>query len=192
MQYLPGQAIYNPSNNCLGAILVLSGVLRTYLLSPDGRELTLFRTREGETYLLTASCVLQSISFHTQVDAEEHSEILLIPSGLYSTLVEKDVQIECDSYKMLLGSFSDVVSSIERMIFLTLEQRLASFLLDEADSNDSDCISMTHEQIAVNIGSARVAVNRSLNGMAKQGLLELYRGGVRLVDKQALRLLLTD
>ena len=186
LQYRQGQQIHSSHSHCLGAILVLKGVLRTYLLSPDGREMTLLRTRAGESYLLTAACVLESISFDTQVDAEEDTDILLVPSSVYSTLVAADPRIECDSYKMLLDSFSDVITSIERLVFLSLEQRIASFLLDEASSAGADCVNMTHEQIAVNIGSARVAVNRSLNAMAKQGLLELFRGGVRLADKEAL------
>lgn len=186
LQYQPGQQVHRVQDQCLGVLLVLSGVFRTYLLSPDGREMTLFRTRAGETYLLTASCVLEAISFETQVEAEEYTETLLIPSTVYSTVVEKNVNVKCESYKLLVDGFSEVVSSIERLVFLSLEQRLASFLLDEAAGSGEDTIHMTHEQIAVSIGSARVAVGRSLKVMAEQGLVTLFRGGIRLMDKGAL------
>lgn len=186
LQYQPGQQVQHTSGQCLGVLLVLSGVLRTYLLSPDGREVTLYRTRPGETNLLSASCVLASISFETHVEAEEHTEALLVPSGVYSAIVEQNLLVECDSYKLLMEGFSEAVSSIERLVFLSLEQRLASFLLDESAKNNEDTVNMTHEQIAVNIGSARVAVGRSLKSMAEQGLVSLFRGGIHLLDKKAL------
>lgn len=190
LQYRQGQQLRSAGTQCLGVLLVLSGTLRTYLLSPDGREMTLSRTRSGETYLLTASCVLESISFDTHVDAEEDCEVLLIPSDVFSVLVEQNLQVECDSYKMLADGYADVVSSIERLIFLSLEQRIASFLLDESAETGAGQLQMTHEQIAVSIGSARVAVNRALHQMAKKGLVELSRGSIRLADKAALYRLL--
>lgn len=162
LQYESGQMVHSVDAQCLGVLLVLTGVLRTYLLSPDGREMTLYRTRFGETYLLTASCVLDSISFDTQVEAEEYCEVLLIPSDIYSKIVEKNLLVECESYKLLVNGFSEAVASIERLVFLSLEQRLASFLLDECEKTNGDTVRMTHEQIAISIGSARVAVGRSL------------------------------
>lgn len=186
LQYQPGQQVLPPDTQCLGALLVLHGVLRTYLLSPGGRELTLSRTRAGETYLLTAACALDAISFETQVEAEEYCEVLLIPSRIYSGLVHQNIQVECASYKLLIEGYDEVVSSIERLVFLSLEQRLASFLLDESANISSPVISMTHEQIAASIGSARVAVSRTLKTMEKNSLVELLRGGIRILDKSAL------
>lgn len=192
LQYHQGQQLRSAGTQCLGVLLVLRGTLRTYLLSPDGREMTLSRTRADEAYLLTASCVLESISFDTHVDAEEESEVLLIPSDVFSILVQQNLQVECDSYKMLADGYADVVSSIERLIFLSLEQRIASFLLDESAETGCDRLQMTHEQIAVSIGSARVAVNRTLHQMTKKGLVELSRGSIRLVHKSALYQLLKN
>lgn len=186
LSFLPGQQVLTANSQCLGVILVLSGVLRSYLLSPNGRELTLSRVRAGETYLLTASCVLDAISFDTHVEAETTCEVLLLPSTIYSHLVEENIRVECSSYKLLIEGYGDVVSSVERLVFLTLEQRLASFLLDESASTSSNTIQMTHEQLASSIGSARVAVSRTLKSMEKQQLVELLRGGIRILNKQAL------
>jgi len=186
LQYQPGQQLLNANDQCLGVILVLKGILRTYLLSPNGREMTLYRTRAGETYLLTASCVLDTISFDTQVEAEEACELLLIPSSVYSRLIAGNIRVECSSYKLLIEGYSDVVTSVERLVFLNLEQRLASFLLDESVNSASATITMTHEQLAANIGSARVAVSRSLKDMEKQKLVELTRGEIHIINKTGL------
>ena len=186
LQYQQGQQLLNANTQCLGVLLVLKGILRTYLLSPNGREMTLYRTRAGETYLLMASCVLDTISFDTQVEAEEDCELLLVPSSIYSQLVAGNVNVECSSYKLLIEGYSDVVSSIERLVFMNLEQRLASFLLDEAVSSSSTTITMTHEQLAANIGSARVAVSRTLKDMEKQKLVALTRGEILIKNMSGL------
>lgn len=186
MHYAAGQHIWGGQMDCLGLLLVVEGILRAYLLSPDGKEITLYRTRAGEVCLMAASCVLQAISFETQVEAEVDSEAILIPIDVYATLLRSNVHFECDSYKLTAERFSDVVNGMERLVFLSLEQRIASFLLDEAAESQEDQVRMTHEQIAVHIGSAREVVSRALKGMASRGLVELFRGGVRIRDKTAL------
>lgn len=190
VRYRAGQQVRGGNMDCLGFIIVLSGMLRAHLLSPDGRDITLYRIRPGESCVLAASCVLDAVSFETQVDAEEDSEILLIPIDVYSLLIRNNIYVECATYKMATERFSDVVAGVERLVFMSLEQRIVSFLLDEASQTGSGEVHMTQEQIAVNIGSAREAVSRALKSMAEQGLVELFRGGVRLIDKTALYQLL--
>lgn len=186
LRYGAGQPVRSGNRDCLGLIYVASGILRAYLLSPDGKEITLYRVKEGDICLLAASCVLDSISFDTQVDAEEDTEFLLIPADVYAELMENNICVQRDTYKLATERFSDVVAGFERLVFLTLEQRLTAFLLDEASEQNSDTIHMTHEQIATHIGSAREAVSRSLKRLASEGQVEMFRGGVHLKDKPAL------
>lgn len=181
-----GQHVRGGDMDCLGLILVKRGVLRAHLLSPDGKEITLYRIRAGEFCLLSASCVLDAVSFETHVDAEQDSEILLIPADAFAALLNGNIHVERDVYRLGMERFSEVVAGLERLVFFSLEKRIASFLLDEAANNASDTVQMTHEQIAVLIGSAREAVSRTLKGMAARGLVELFRGGVRLLDRPAL------
>ena len=181
-----GQHILGGNNDCLGFIRVVEGILRAYLLSPDGREITLYRIKAGDTCMLSASCILDAISFETQIVVEEDCDAFVIPNNVYSILTKNNIYVECDSYKMAMERFSDVVSGMERLVFLNMEQRIISFLLDEVSENGIDTIQMTHEQIAVNIGSAREVVSRSLKNMATKGWIELFRGGVRLLDRSSL------
>ncbi len=184
--YQAGQTIRGGHGDCLGLVIVVRGVLRAYLLSPNGREITLYRMKAGDSCVLAASCVLDAISFETMVDAEEDSEILLLPIDVYASLMKNNLYVERDTYKMATERFSDVVAGLERLAFMNLEQRLISFLLDETADNGSDTLHMTHEQIAVNIGSAREVVSRTLKSLAARGWVELFRGGVRLKDKATL------
>lgn len=189
-RYTKGQVVCGGHTDCLGLVLMIQGVLRTYLLSPDGKEVTLYRVRDGEPCVMAAACVLHSISFETHVEAESDAEALIIPIDAYSALMNNNPHVKAYSYEMATARFSDVVAGMERLLFMSLEQRLAAFLLEEASEADSDTVRMTHEQIAASIGSAREAVGRTLKGMASQELVELFRGGVRLTDKAALQLLI--
>ncbi|MDR1629282.1 MAG: Crp/Fnr family transcriptional regulator [Oscillospiraceae bacterium] len=186
MQYHSGQLVRGESTDCIGLLMVVSGALRAYLLSLEGRAVTLYRVKAGETCVLAVSCVLDAISFDTQIEAEEDTEVVLIPIDIYSRLVRNNLAVECNSYKTAVERFSEVVAGVERLVFLNLEQRLTSFLLDESAQTGSDIINMTHEQLAVHIGSAREAVSRSLKSLATQRVVELFRGGVKLLDKKAL------
>ena len=182
-----GQQLYNGSGENLGLIMVNRGVLRTYLLSACGKRMTLYRIKEGEICVIAPFHEFYGPSSPVHVEAEVDCELLQIPTDVYSFLMDSNIHVERDTHKAAIERITDVVTGLERLAFLSVEQRVASFLLDEAEINGGDAIYRTHEQIAANIGSAREVVSRSLKTMAKQDLVELFRGGVRLVDADAIR-----
>lgn len=185
LRYQAGRLVRDGNRDCLGILLIQKGILRTYLLSEDGRQVTIYRQKQGDVCVLTASCVMDAVTFEMQVDAEEDTEVILIPIDVYGMLVRDNIHVECFSYRAATERFSDVVVGMERMVFLTLEQRLAVFLLDEAAQGET--VNMTHEQMASAIGSAREAVSRTLKQLAVSGAVELYRGGVRILDRGTLQ-----
>lgn len=181
-----GEHVHGGETDCLGVLLVLSGVLRTYLLSEDGKEATIYRLRRGDSCLLSASCIIDAINFEVHIDAEEETRVILIPTDAFSALSEANIYVENYQYKKITERFGDVISAMERMLFMSLEQRIAAFLIDELSQNGSSEVRLTHEQIARAIGSAREAVSRILKQMSASGSIELFRGGVRIVSKKAL------
>ncbi|NLL39807.1 MAG: Crp/Fnr family transcriptional regulator [Clostridiales bacterium] len=186
VSFRTGETVHGGDTDCLGVLVVLSGLLRTYLLSEDGKEATIYRLHPGDICMLAASCILDAVTFQVQIDCEEDCRAILIPTDVFSSISEENIYVECFSYMTVTERFSDVISAVERMLFMSLEQRLAAFLLDEMARSGSEEILMTHEQIARLIGSAREAVSRILKQMSLSGLLELRRGGVRILDKTAL------
>lgn len=182
VKYSAGESIHNTVNNCAGMFLVVSGELRTYILSDTGKEFTLFRLQKGGVCILSASCIFENITFDVFIDAETDCELLLINSQVLSRLHKQNPLIENHSLKLAIDRFSAVVKAMERMLFLTLERRLSVFLLGEAKKNKSADITLTHEQIAKYIGSAREVVSRTIKGFEKEGIVKLFRGGVRITD----------
>ena len=121
-----------------------------------------------------------------QIDAETDCDLLLLPAVPFSRLMKNNIYLENFIYKRTTEHFSDVIAGIERTFFMTLPQRIAAFLLDEAADTSSDEPTLTQEAIARSIGSAREAVSRSLKKMNKDGSIQISRGSIRILDKSRL------
>lgn len=186
VRYRAGDSIYSSGRECLGAVFILDGIMRTYLLSDEGKEVTIYRLREGDCCILAASCVLSAITFDVEIEAQTDCTGLVIPAGLLAAMSRENVYMDNFMYKETAKRFSDVVEALQQMIFLSLTQRVVSFLLDESAKSGSSAIVMTHEEIAKSIGSAREAVSRTLKQLAKSGFVSLNRGEIKLEKKAEL------
>ena len=185
-KYPKGSYIYSGDKDCLGLLYLTSGEIRTYLLSDEGREVTLFRLYPTELCVLATSSVISQISFETHMTAQKDTEVLIIPAGMVSLLKEQNIYVRCFLYELATQRFSDVMWSMQQILFQGLDRRLANFLLAEQERVGSDTIRMTHEQIALHISSAREAVARILKQFSEEGLVELKRGAIILCDREAL------
>jgi CRP/FNR family transcriptional regulator len=187
IRYEKGTCLSGSDDSCAGVFLVRSGTLRVYMLSEEGKDLTLFRLNPGDVCILSASCVLKMIRFEVLIEAEADCRILVINAGFFSELAERNVWVENFSYKIAAERFSDVIEAIQRILFMSVDKRLANFLLEEMETRGSDVIAVTHEQIARYIGSAREVVSRTLKSFYVLGAVELSRKGVKIIDKKLLR-----
>ncbi|HZJ78641.1 MAG TPA: Crp/Fnr family transcriptional regulator [Clostridia bacterium] len=187
MKFKKGENIHNANENCLGVILIKKGHLRTYMMSEDGRDITLFRLFEDDVCVLSASCIIDTITFDIFIDAEEDSELLLIKSDIFEKLAEKNIYIKNFQHEITSTRFSDVMWTMQQILFMSFDRRLAIFLMDEIAKNGKDEIKLTHEQIARYMGSAREVVTRMLKYFVGEGIVELSRGGVKIIDKNKLR-----
>lgn len=187
--YEKGTRVYSSERECQGMLFVMQGEMRTYLLSEEGREVTLFRIYPNDLCVLSASCVISQISFDTQMSAQKDTEALMIPPNIVLLLKEKNLSVRCFLYELATKRFSDVMWAMQQILFKRLDQRLALFLMQESQRLGTDTIHMTHEQIAQQISSAREAVARMLKQFSEDGLVELKRGAIRLLDQKGLKAL---
>ena len=187
--YKKGTPVYSSERECLGMLFVMQGEMRAYLLSEEGREVTLFRIYPNDLCVLSASCVISQISFDTQMSAQKDTEALIIPPNIVLFLKEKNISVRCFLYELATKRFSDVMWAMQQILFKRLDQRLALFLMQESQRLGTDTIHMTHEQIAQQISSAREAVARMLKQFSEDGLVELKRGAIRLLDQKGLKAL---
>ena len=185
--YPKGTTLHSGNQDCLGVLLVKSGVLRVYMLSEEGREITLYRLYKGDICILSASCILKSITFDVHIDAEADCELLQIKSDVFSELSSQNVFVENFSYRLTTDRFSDVMWTMQQILFMSFDKRLAVFLDEELDKTPDDTIRLTHEQVAKYMGSAREVVTRMLKYFSEEGIVQLSRGGIRILDRKKLR-----
>lgn len=185
--YQAGQSIHGEERECVGLICIVSGSIRIYILSEDGRDVTLYRLGVGDICILSASCILGSINFDVHIDAEVDTEVMLVSAPAVARLSADNIYVENFTNKLTAQRFSDVMWTIEQILFMSFDKRLAIFLLDESVRLGSDRIILTHELIARYMGSAREVVSRMLKYFEGEGLVSLHRGEVRLLDKKRLR-----
>ena len=184
--YLKGEAVHD-GGECSGLFVVASGRLRIYMLSEDGKEITLYRLSKGEVCMLSASCVIQSITFDVSVSAEEDTVCYRVSPMAFGEVLERCPDAKIYALETTVTRFSDVMWVMQQILFMSMDKRLAIFLLDESQSIGSDSISMTHEQIARHLGTAREVITRILKHLSSDGIIEVTRGGIVITDKKRLR-----
>ncbi len=175
------------NSGCTGLFIVKSGRLRLYMLSEEGKEITLYRLLPGEICMLSASCVLESITFDVFVEAEVPSDCYMIAASAFGEISARVPAAKIYALETAVGRFSDVMWIMQQVVFMSMDQRLALFLLEDAGINDQMLITMTHEQIARHLGTAREVVSRMLKRFAGDGVVEVSRKGIRILDMKKLR-----
>ena len=185
-EFSAGDLIHQPDIKCEGMIYILSGVLRVYMLSDDGREITLFRQYAGEHCVLSASCVIDAISFELFIEAETDATMYINDAPVLRKVAESNPYLNIFCQELALENFSDIMWTLQQVLFFSIDRRLAGFLLKESDTSNSTVVKSTHEQIATSIGSAREVVSRMLKRFSDDGYIKLSRGSVEILDRDSL------
>ncbi len=181
-----GQLVHGGGTGCTGLLAVSSGRLRAFVLSREGREVTLYRLLPGEVCLFSASCALHSVEFELTVSAERDSEFWLIPPDVFSRAMESSAAFAGYINGVMAERFSSVMWLMEQVIWQSMDRRLAGFLLEESAIEGGTELAITHEAIANHLGTHREVVTRMLNYLRGEGLVELGRGRVSLRDARGL------
>jgi CRP/FNR family transcriptional regulator len=188
-QVSKGTVVHDGSADCSGLMLISSGQLRAYLLSDEGREITLYRLFEMDICLFSASCVMQSVQFDIMIEAEKDSELWVIPPHIFQRLKNESAPMANYANDLMATRFSDVMWLMEQIMWKSFDKRLAAFLLEEAALEGSDQLKITHETIGNHLGNPREVVTRMLRYFQSEGMVSLTRGTVELTDEKKLRIL---
>ena len=181
-----GTHIHDSSAECLGLVMVKSGQLRAYILSEDGREITISRLFEYDTSLLSASCVMPDMQFNVMIEAEKDSEFWSIPACMFKNLVDESLAVSNYSRSLLSSNFSELMWLMEQIMWKSFDKRLAAFLLEEAAIEGDPVLKITHEKIANHLGTAREVVTRMLRYFQGEGMVKLTRGAIEITDEEKL------
>lgn len=185
--YEKGELIHRHDGNCLGLLYILSGRASVSMISDEGREVVLYRLEKEEICVMSAACVLRQITVDFHIEAETHTRILIVPAHTLETLIRENLRVESCVYKLATTRSSDIMWTLQQVLFYPVEKRLAEFLWTEFTKRKTNTLCITHEQLARYTGSAREVVTRTLKKFSSQGIVVLGRGTVTLTDKDQLR-----
>ncbi len=182
-----GTHIHDSSADCLGLVVLKSGQLRTYILSEDGREISISRLFEYDVSLLSASCVMPDLQLNVMIEAEKDSEFWSIPACLFKNLMDESAAVASFANSLMSSNFSELMWLMEQIMWRSFDKRLAAFLLEEKQLENCAELKITHEKIANHMGTAREVVTRMLRYFQTEGMVKLTRGSVEIVDETKLR-----
>ena len=181
-----GAVIHNGSMDCTGLLLVKSGRLRAYILSDEGREITIYRLFDRDMCLFSASCMMRSIQFEVTIAAEKDTDLWIIPVEVYQNIMAESAPLANYTNEIMATRFSDVMWLIEQIMWKSLDKRVAAFLLEEISIEGTDTLKITHEIIANHLGSPREVITRMLKYFQNEGMVKLSRGTVEITDAEKL------
>ena len=184
--YSAGTLIHRADSGCKGIMSIISGRLRVFCVSEEGREVTLYRVEKGDVCILSASCLMDSLIFDVLIEACDDTEVCLIPSAALHKIEEENPLVSLYIYKNATEKFSEVLWTIQQVLFMKIDKRLAQFLYDESIRQKSTLLLLTHEDVAKQIGSVREVVTKTLKYLAEEGIVSLGRGKIEITSKEKL------
>ena len=181
-----GAVIHNGDVDCTGLLLVRSGQLRAYILSDEGREITVYRLFDRDLCLFSASCMMRSVQFDLTIEAEKDTRLWVIPAEVYRQVMEQSAPAANYTNEVMAARFSEVMWLMEQVMWKSLDKRVAAFLLAEAAIEGTLLLRLTHESIANHLGTHREVVTRMLRYFQSEGMVRLSRGAVEIIDEKKL------
>ena len=178
VNYSKDDSLYSSDKNCIGFITVLTGTLRAFLTSDEGKEITLYRLEKGYSCILSASCIFKNIQFNINIDALENTEAIVLPSEYLQRLSQNNMSLNQYILDLTQSRFSEVMWIMQDIVFTSFDKRLIKYL----ESFNEKVIKVTHESIANDLGTAREVVSRMLKYFEKEGMVKLSRGSITIID----------
>ena len=181
-----GTVLHNGNLDCTGLLLIQHGQLRSYILSDEGREITLYRLFDRDICLFSASCMMRSIQFEMMIETEKDTALWIVPTEVYQSIMQESAPVSNFTNEIMATRFSEVMWLIEQIMWKSFDKRLAAFLLEESTLEGDNTLKLTHETIANHLGTAREVVTRMLRYFQTEGMVKLTRGAVEITDEAAL------
>jgi CRP/FNR family transcriptional regulator len=177
-----GQPVFAEATQCTHFPLVLDGTVRVRKLSPQGKELLLYRVEPGESCILTSSCLLGARDYTASAVAETDVHVLAMPRALFLELLGTVPSFRIEVFELFAARMTDLMALVDAVAFQKLDQRLANRLLGHGN-----VIETSHLQLAQELGSVREIVSRLLGEFAQRGALRLGRGRIEILNAALLR-----
>lgn len=179
-----GQDVFAAGDSVDAIPLLISGLVQVYQIGETGREVTLYRFRPGESCVLTANSILTKQFFPAIATVEEDAEALMIPADAFDEWVRDSDTWREFVFDLVSQRLASLMAIVDDVAFRRLDKRVATFLIDRGSNNNP--ISVTHQEIASELGSSREVISRIIEDFTSSGLVGSARGSIEITDFDAL------
>ena len=176
--------IFHQGESCNFFAFVFNGSIRVQKVAENGRELVLYRVGQGETCILTTAAILSHDAYSAEAITEAPVHALLFPATPFRQALLACAPLQSFVFRNFQHRIADLLSLIDSITFQRIDQRLARWLI----KTDLNLITMTHQEIARELGSAREVVSRTLKEFERKQWLKLSRGSIEIVDQKQLQI----
>lgn len=179
-----GTVVFHDGAECHDYLLILAGTVRVQKTFDDGHEIVLYRIRAGESCVLTTSCLLAGERYPAQAVTESEVSAVLIPARTFRDALAGTPGFREFVFEAYGHRITDLIVLVREVSFEHIDARLARRLLEKAAGET--VIAVTHQILAVELGTAREVISRQLRSFARRGWVHAKRGHIRLLDTKAL------
>lgn len=183
MKIPAGSQVFAEHQPCRGFPLLLEGSIKVVKQAASGRELLLYRVAPGGSCIISSSCLLGHSDYNARGIAETPLTLLALPVPSFATLMIESTLFRDFVFHLFAERISELMQLVEEVAFARLDQRLAKLIL----ARNEVSLSVTHQQLADELGSVREIVSRLLKGFAAQGLVSLGREQLSITDRDGLQ-----
>lgn len=177
-----GMLLHYGGRECAGVQIIRSGQARVFVTSLHGGEITLFRLVEGDVSILSAACMMKGMDIELDMELEADSVICTIPKSVYKKIHDENTAVKDYTLEMISEKFSDVMWLFNQYVFSNVASRLAGAILEHRALAGTDTLTITHDALSRDLGTAREVVTRLLKQFQLDGMVKLTRGKIEVLD----------
>jgi CRP/FNR family transcriptional regulator, anaerobic regulatory protein len=176
--FAEGDIILNENAYIKAIPLVKSGSIRVMRTEEEGREILLYYITAGESCIMSFLGGMHQDTSKVKAVAEEETEILFIPVDKVNLLIKEYPEWLDYIFKLYHKRFEELLEVVNAVAFKKMDERLLSFIKKKCALSKTTTLNITHEDIANELGTARVVISRLLKQMEQEGLVQLGRNKI--------------
>lgn len=179
-----GTILFRDGTECSSYVLVVEGSIRVQKVAENGREIVLYRVERGQSCVLTTNCLIARDDYSAEGLAETDVKALVLPAQAFRSLLAQSPVFRDFVFSAYASRISDLLMLIEEVAFGRIDVRLGAWLRQHAGAEGA--VSATHQDIAIELGTAREVVSRQLKDFERRGWVALHRGRLEILDRNGL------
>lgn len=179
MQFPAGQVLFSAGDHCRGLPLVLRGTVKVQMTGVSGHSIVLYRMGADDICTLSIGCLMTGRGYRAEAVVEEDAEAAMIPRPLFDELMGQSARFRLAIMESYGRRLDDLMLLVEEVAFRRMDERLEEWLLARA-AKGQRVLTVTHQDVGVELGTAREVVSRLLKELERRHLVRLARGRIEL------------